>query len=230
MKYAKKSGKTSKSWKSSKSGELSKSGKLKSEKTSKSQNLAKFGKKSSKSGNSTKFDVTEVGTKFLTPNARTSFKRLWLALTEALILGHFDPEYHIWIETDTSDYTIGGVLSQMTFRIYPNGVVTKADLSQWYPVAFFSRKMILVETWYEIYNGELLAIIEAFKTWHHYLENYKHKVLIFIDHNNLCRLIDTKSLSSRQVRWAQKLSQYYFQIDYCQGKANAAIDALSRFL
>ena len=41
--------------------------------------------------------------------------------------------------------------------------------------------------------------------------------------------MDTKSLSSRQVRWAQELSRYHFQIDYCQGKANAAADALSRF-
>ena len=41
--------------------------------------------------------------------------------------------------------------------------------------------------------------------------------------------MDTKSLSSRQVRWAQELSRYHFRIDYCQGKANGAADALSRF-
>ncbi len=41
--------------------------------------------------------------------------------------------------------------------------------------------------------------------------------------------MDTKSLSSCQVRWAQELSQYHFQIDYCQGKANAVADALSCF-
>lgn len=41
--------------------------------------------------------------------------------------------------------------------------------------------------------------------------------------------MDTKSLSSRQVRWAQELSCYYFQINYCQEKANGAADALSRF-
>ena len=41
--------------------------------------------------------------------------------------------------------------------------------------------------------------------------------------------MDIKSLSSRQVRWAQKLSKYYFQIDYWQGKANRPADALSRF-
>ena len=41
--------------------------------------------------------------------------------------------------------------------------------------------------------------------------------------------MDTKSLSSPQVRWAQELSRYHFRIDYHQGKANAAADALSRF-
>ena len=41
--------------------------------------------------------------------------------------------------------------------------------------------------------------------------------------------MDTKSLSSRQVRWAQELSRYHFRIDYRQGKANGAADALSRY-
>ena len=42
--------------------------------------------------------------------------------------------------------------------------------------------------------------------------------------------MDTKSLSSRQVRWAQELSHYHFRIDYSQGKANGAADALFRYL
>ncbi len=41
--------------------------------------------------------------------------------------------------------------------------------------------------------------------------------------------MDTQSLSSYQVCWAQKLSRYHFRIDYRQGKANATIDALSHF-
>ena len=41
--------------------------------------------------------------------------------------------------------------------------------------------------------------------------------------------MNTKSLSSRQVRWAQELSKYYFQINYYQNKANKAANALSRF-
>lgn len=57
--------------------------------------------------------------------------------------------------------------------------------------------MILIETWYETYNGQLLAIIKAFKTWNDYLANCKYKVLIFIDYKNLHHFMDTKSLSAR---------------------------------
>ena len=63
-----------------------KSGKWKSEKMSKSQNLAKSGKKLPKSGNLTNSDITEDGPKFLIPDAKTAFNRLWLAFTEAPIL------------------------------------------------------------------------------------------------------------------------------------------------
>ena len=62
--------------------------------------------------------------------------------------------------------------------------------------------MIPAETRYKIYNSKLLAIVEAFKTWRHYLEGYKHKALVLTNYNNLCRFMDTKNLSFRQVRWA----------------------------
>ena len=94
---------------------------------------------------------------------------------KAPILHHFDPKCHIRIETDASGYAIGGVLSQLT----------SDDLGRWHPVAFFSRKMILAETRYKTHDGELLAIVEAFKTWRHYLEGSRHEVLILTDHNNL---------------------------------------------
>ena len=210
-----------------------KTGRLESQKSSKSRNSegkkSAKSKKPSKSGNYPNFDTKEAGPSFLTSGAREAFNRLWLAFIEAPILRHFDLECHIWIETDASGYAIGSVLSQLASGTSPDGIVTKADLGQWHPVAFFSRKMIPTETRYETHDGELLAIVKAFKTWRHYLEGCKHEVLVLTDHNNLRRFMDTKSLSSRQVRWAQELSRYHFQIDYRQGKANAAADALSRF-
>ena len=41
--------------------------------------------------------------------------------------------------------------------------------------------------------------------------------------------MDTKNWSSRQVRWAQELSKYYFRIDYQKNKANKATDTLSQY-
>ena len=122
------------------------------------------------------------------------------------------------------------MLSQLASGTSFDGVVTKADFGQWYSVAFFSRKMIPAEKRYKTHDGEFLAIVEAFKTWRHYVEGCKHEVLVLTDHNNLRRFMNTKSLSFRQIRWVQELSQYHFRIDYHQGKANAAADALSRFL
>ena len=74
--------------------------------------------------------------------------------------------------------------------------------------------MIPAETQYKTHDGELLAIVEAFKTWRHYLEGCKHKILVLTDYNNLRRFMNTKSLSSRQVRWDQELSCYHFRINY----------------
>ena len=86
-------------------------------------------------------------TGYLTPKARLGF-------TKALILQHFDLECHIWIETNASNYAIGGVLSKLT----------SDHLGRWHPVVFYLWKMVLAKTWYKTHNRELLAIVEAFKT------------------------------------------------------------------
>ena len=191
--------------------------------------------KNEKSRNSTR--VPNIGAtgepNFLTPDAKKAFNHLRLAFIKAPILRHFDPKSHIRIEINASGYAIGGVLSQLNLDsdAPPNDSnLNKSDFGQWHPIAYFFGKMILTETRYKTHDAELLAIVEAFKTWRHYLEGCKHEVLVLTDHNNLRRFMDTKSLSSRQVRWAQELFRYHFWIDYCQGKANGAADALSRFL
>ena len=105
-----------------------------------------------KGWNLSKSKKTELG--FLISGARIAFTKLKQAFIKAPIFHHFDPEYYIWVETDASGYAISGVLSQLT----------SDNSRRWYPVAFFSRKMIPAEIRYETHNGELLAIVEAFKT------------------------------------------------------------------
>ena len=156
---------------------------------------------------------------FLTSGAKLVFIKLRQAFIKSPILHYFNLERHIRVKTDVSGYVISGVLSRLILD----------DLGQWHPTAFLSKKMIQAKTRYETYDGELLAIVEAFKTWRHYLEGSQHKVLVPTDRNNQRRFMETKSLSSRQVRWGQKLFCYHFQIDYCQGKINGVTDALFRY-
>ena len=158
------------------------------------RNLSKSKKlKNTKSGIQTRIGATGEPT-FLTPGAREAFNQLRQAFTEAPILQHFDPECHIRIETNGSGYANGGVLSQLTSDHLTS------DQGQCHLVAYFLRKMIFAETRYKTHNGELLVIVGAFKSWKHYLESCKYQVLVLTDHNNLCWFMDTKSLSSCQVR------------------------------
>ena len=130
---------------------------------------------------------------FFNSGAKLVFTKLRQAFFKAPILHHFNPHRHIWIETDVSGYAIGGLLGQLT----------SDDSGRWHPMAFFSRKMIPAKTRYKMHDSILLAIVEACKTWKHYLEGSQHEVFVFTDHNNLRRFMNTKSLSSKQVRWAQ---------------------------
>ena len=55
-----------------------------------------------------------VGSDFLIPGVRLVFTKLRQAFVKAPILYHFDLKHYIRIETDTSNYTISKVFSQLT--------------------------------------------------------------------------------------------------------------------
>ena len=116
---------------------------------------------------------------FLTLETKLDFLRLKQAFTKASILYHFYPKHYIWIEIDAFGYLIDGILSQLTL-----------ESGRWYSILFFSKKMIPAKTCYETHNHELLAIVEIFKSWDHYLKSCKFEVFILTNHNNLYRFID----------------------------------------
>ena len=124
-------------------------------------------------------------TGYLTYKPRLAFTSLRKAFTKALIFRHFNLKCHIRIEIDVLYYAISGVLNELTLD----------NLNQWHLVVYFSQKMISAKTRCKAYNSEFFAIVEAFKTWCHYLEGCKHKVLILTDHNNLRQFMETKGLS-----------------------------------
>ena len=52
------------------------------------------------------------------------------------------------------------------------------------PVAFMSKKMVGAETRYPVHEQELLAIMSALTTWHHYLEGASHPIWVRTDHKS----------------------------------------------
>ncbi|KAH9262516.1 hypothetical protein BASA83_013779 [Batrachochytrium salamandrivorans] len=92
------------------------------------------------------------------PEQEASFKRLKDAFARPGFLAHPNDEQPFILETDASDFAISGVLHQHdqsnTLR----------------PVAFYSRQMNNAERNYDIYDKELLAVVESFKHWRHLLQ------------------------------------------------------------
>ena len=77
------------------------------------------------------------------------------------------------IECDASDFATGAVLSQLA----PDG--------KWHPCAYISKSLSPIERNYPIYDKELLAVVQAFEAWWHYLEGAKNSVDVWTDHKNL---------------------------------------------
>jgi hypothetical protein len=63
-------------------------------------------------------------------------------------------------------------------------------------VAFWSWKLSGAERNYSTYDGELLAIVEAFKHWRHYLEGARYIIEVITDYKNLWYFMETKYLES----------------------------------
>jgi hypothetical protein len=95
-------------------------------------------------------------------------------------------------------------------------------------MAFYSRKLTPLEKNYNIYDKELLAIVECLWQWRVYLEGASERTTIYSDHQNLERFTTTKVLNRRQARWAEMLGSYNFMIVHRPGRDNTKANLLSR--
>jgi hypothetical protein len=105
-----------------------------------------------------------------------------------------------FLESDAFDYVLGAVLSQ-------NGKDRRLHL-----VAFKLRKFTVVEINYEIHDKELLAIVDSFQEWRHFLEGAVHPITDYTDYKNLKYFMSAQVLNRRQARWSISLSRFKFMI------------------
>ena len=117
-------------------------------------------------------------------------------------------------QTDASDWSVGGVLSQLD----------KEDHD--HPMAYFSRKLLPRERRYFMVEKECLAIKLTIQAFRVYLLGKPFSILT--DHHALEWLGRLKTDNARLTRWSLSLQPYNFTVTYRPGKCNGNADALSR--
>lgn len=146
----------------------------------------------------------------LNEDEKGAFRRLIAAFQEAPLLRHWDCRLPMRLETDASEFALAGILSQPDSE----GI--------YHPIAFWSRKLKGPELRYGVPDKEMMAIVEAFKHWRHYLDGSPESVDVLTDHANLQTFMRQPKLNGRQARWCMFLAPFDFVIRHRPGSRNPA--------
>src|SRR5215475_2256717 len=164
------------------------------------------------------FDLTKKAKAWQWGEAeQTAFDKLRNRITSTPMLLAPDDSKPFQIESDSSDFATGAVLSQES-----------SEDGKWHPVAFLSKSLSAIEHNYDIHDKEMLAIVRALEEWRHFLKGARHKFEIWTDHKNLEYFMAEKKLNRRQARWSLYLAWFDFALHHRPGKSMGKADALSR--
>ncbi len=149
-----------------------------------------------------------------TEKADQGFKKLKTMFISVLILVSFDHTCTTVMKTDFSGWCIDETLLQLMNNV-------------WRLCVYYSKKNTSAECNYEIYDKEMLIIIQCLKEWDAELRSVS-SFQIHTDHKNLKYFMTVKKLTEWQMRWSLILLRYNFFILYLLSKQNERADALSR--
>jgi len=129
--------------------------------------------------------------------SQAAFDSLKLKFTSSPVLIYPNRELPFVVETDSSNFAVGAVLSQKSPKD-----------NHLHPVAFFSRSLTGAERNYPIYDKELFVIVSALENWRHLLKGSDIPFIIFSDHRNLLFQKKPEKMTQRLVRWSLFLLEY----------------------
>jgi len=147
---------------------------------------------------------------------RAAFEALKAAFTRAPVLQYPNQDREFHLETDASEFAVGGVIS------------VKCEDGKFRPVAYMSHSMTPPERNYPIHDKEMLAIIKATEAWRHYLEATPYAFEIYTDHHNLTYFTKSQNLSKRQAHWQMWMTCFNYSLIYKKGTQMHVADLLSR--
>ena len=145
------------------------------------------------------------------PEADAAFAAIVKAIDECPALWFIDTRSPVYLQTDASDYGIGGFLFQLV-----DGVVR--------PVEFLSKTLSKAQRRWSTPDKEAYAIIYCLKRWDYSLRDVRF--VLQTDHKNLTYL--NFEGSAKVKRWKLFIQEYSFDIQYIEGLKNVVADGLSR--
>jgi phospholipid-translocating ATPase len=141
-----------------------------------------------------------------------AFQTLKGALCAAPILAYPQPGERFIMDTDTSNFGIGGVLSQLQDK-------------QERIIAYYGKTLNKAERNYCVTCQELLAIVRTLEHFHKYF--YGQEFHPRMDHSLLTWLLNFKNLEGQTAGWIQRLQEYNFTSKHRQGRKHNNANALS---
>lgn len=161
------------------------------------------------------YNLTREQVKFVwQEEQQNAFDKIVLALTSTPLLIHPDFSKPFIVQTDACDNGIGAVLTQVLD-------------GQERVVMYISRTLQPAEQKWCVREKEALAIIFACESFRPYLIGTKFTIQT--DHQSLQWLMKAQA-PARLVRWALKLIDFDFVIQYRKGASNSNADCLSRLV
>ena len=134
-----------------------------------------------------------------TEEHQQAFGDLKEKIVSQLVLSLLKREGKFRVKLNASRHAIGGVFSQ-------------EQKKKWRLIAFLSRTIQPAKRNYEIYDKELLEIVEALTKWRQYLLNAMELFEIWTDHENLKYFKEPHKLNGQQARWYLKIQDYNFTL------------------
>ena len=134
-----------------------------------------------------------------------------LVSTPILAMPRDDGDYRL--DTDASNFSIGGVLSQI-------------QDGEERVIAYASRLLSGPEKNYCVTCRELLAVVFFTKYFRSYLLG--HEFTIRTDHSALRWLKTTPEPIGQQARWLERLEEFTYHVEHRPGTKHGNADALSR--
>jgi len=150
-----------------------------------------------------------------TQEEQQAFDHLKQRLMEAPILAYLDPAREYILDTDTSDHSVGAVLSQVQGG---SEVV----------VAYYSKTFAAAEKNYCTTRKELLAVVKAVKHFRPYL--YGRTFRLRTDHASQIWLCKGAEPSSQVACWLEILAEFSYRIEHRPGRKHGNADGISRWL